>query len=314
LSSSASATTLATDTTPPTIPTGLTASNIAARAVTISWTASTDAGSGVAGYQVYRNGTQVASVTTASFNDSGLPPATTYSYTVAAYDAAGNRSAQSQPLAVTTLAAAAIPAFVQQGYSVPQSPQSQVVVKFAAAQSAGNTNVLVIGWNDTTASITSVADSNGNVYQTGITTFRGAGMSQAIYFARNINAAAAGANLVTVAFSQAANYPDIRGLEYSGLDPVSPFDRGVSASGSGTAAGSGPLTTSFAAAVVVGAGITSNTFSSAGSGFTSRVITSPDGDIVEDQVVSAIGSYTATATLNTGSWLMQAAAFRAAGQ
>jgi chitodextrinase len=314
LSSSASATTLAPDTTPPTIPAGLTASNIAARAVTISWTASTDAGSGVAAYRIYRNGVQVGSVTTASFNDSGLSPATSYSYTVAADDLAGNRSAQSPALAITTLAAAAIPAFVQQSSSVPQSPESQVVVTFTAAQSAGNTNVLVIGWSDTTASITSVSDSNGNAYETGIATFRGAGMSQAIYFAPNIKAAAAGGNIVTVAFSQAANFADIRALEYSGLDPVSPFDRGVSASGSGTAASSGPIATSFAATVILGAGVTSNRFSAAGSGFTSRVITSPDGDIVEDQIVSATGSYAATATLNTGSWLMQAAAFRAAGQ
>jgi hypothetical protein len=174
--------------------------------------------------------------------------------------------------------------------------------------------VLVIGWNDTAAAITSVSDSNGNVYQPGIATYRGAGMSQAIYFASNIKPAAGGGNTVTVAFSQAATYPDIRVLEYSGLDPVSPFDRGVSASGSGTTASSGPVATSVAATLIAGAGITSNTFAAAGAGFTVRVITSPDGDIAEDQVVSAVGSYTATALLNSGSWLMQAAAFRAAGQ
>ncbi len=50
----------------------------------------------------------------------------------------------------------------------------------------------------------------------------------------------------------------------------------------------------------------------AGAGYMSRVITSPDGDILEDRVVSATGSYNATAPLSGGSWVMQVVAFRAA--
>ena len=50
----------------------------------------------------------------------------------------------------------------------------------------------------------------------------------------------------------------------------------------------------------------------AGTGFTSRVITNPNGDIAEDRVVTAIGSYTATAPLgSSGAWIMQMAAFKA---
>jgi len=42
------------------------------------------------------------------------------------------------------------------------------------------------------------------------------------------------------------------------------------------------------------------------------VITSPDSDIVEDQIAAAAGSYNATASLNTSTaWLMQLAAFKA---
>jgi hypothetical protein len=49
-----------------------------------------------------------------------------------------------------------------------------------------------------------------------------------------------------------------------------------------------------------------------GAGHTSRVITSPDGDMVEDVVPGSAGSYSATATLDSGTWLVQLATFTAA--
>jgi hypothetical protein len=57
------------------------------------------------------------------------------------------------------------------------------------------------------------------------------------------------------------------------------------------------------------AGMTSAVFTAPGSGFVSRVITSPDGDIVEDRVAATAGSYQASATLSGGAWLLQVAAF-----
>src|SRR6059058_2343390 len=101
-SSSASATTPAPpDTTPPSVPTGLTASAVSSSQINLSWTASSD-NVGVSGYRVYRNGTQIATTGATSFANTGLSPSTTYSYTVAAYDAAGNLSAQSSPASATT--------------------------------------------------------------------------------------------------------------------------------------------------------------------------------------------------------------------
>lgn len=99
-----SATTLAPlDTTSPTVPTTLSATAISPTQVNLSWTASTD-NVGVAGYQVYRNGIQVATTALTSFTDSGLAPSTTYTFTVAAYDAANNKSGQSLAANATTLA------------------------------------------------------------------------------------------------------------------------------------------------------------------------------------------------------------------
>jgi len=91
------------DTTPPSVPTNLAASGITSTSVTLSWTASTD-NVGIAGYKVFRNGTQMATVTSGtSYQNTGLNSNTTYSYSVSAYDQAGNNSAQSAPLNVTTL-------------------------------------------------------------------------------------------------------------------------------------------------------------------------------------------------------------------
>ena len=124
---------------------------------------------------------------------------------------------------VQTLAATpAPPAFVQVKAATPQTSQSSVKVTYSGAQTAGDTNILAIGWNNTTSNITSVSDSAGNAYRLAVGPARGTGVSQAIYYASNIKAAAAGTNTVTVKFNAATPYVDIRALEYSGLDSVNP--------------------------------------------------------------------------------------------
>jgi hypothetical protein len=206
-------------------------------------------------------------------------------------------------------------AFVQVNAATPQSNQSAVTVAYTSAQVAGDTNILAIGWNNTTSSITSVVDSAGNTYQLAVPTASGSGISQAIYYAKNIKAAAAGTNTVTVTFSASTPFVDIRALEYSGLDPINPFDVGTSASGSGTSANSGTVTTTAAGELIFGAGITGRVFSAAGTNFTNRIITPQDGDIAEDRFVTTTGSYSATASLSgSAAWVMQIATFKAAGQ
>ncbi|MFD0331379.1 fibronectin type III domain-containing protein [Streptacidiphilus monticola] len=74
-----------------------------ANSASLSWSPATD-NVGVAGYRVYRGGTQVGSTTGTSYTDTGLNPSTAYSYTVAAYDAAGNVSTPSAAVTATTAA------------------------------------------------------------------------------------------------------------------------------------------------------------------------------------------------------------------
>src|SRR5216117_447960 len=102
-----SATTLADSTGPDTIapstPTGLRALAASSSRINLSWSAATD-NVGVIRYGVYRDGVRIAYISGTSYANTGLSAATTYSYTVAAYDAAGNASAQSSAASATTKA------------------------------------------------------------------------------------------------------------------------------------------------------------------------------------------------------------------
>ncbi len=86
------------DGTPPSVPGGVSASATSSTTATVTWNPSSD-NVGVTGYDVYRDGVKVKGVagSATSFQDSGLSPSTTYGYTVDAFDAAGNTSAQSSP-------------------------------------------------------------------------------------------------------------------------------------------------------------------------------------------------------------------------
>ncbi|MFG1879170.1 discoidin domain-containing protein, partial [Sphaerisporangium sp. NPDC049003] len=88
----------------PSVPGNLTVTGKTATTVSLSWTASTD-NVGVTGYQVLRAGTVVATAPGTPYTVTGLTPATAYTFTVTAQDAAGNTSAASNAVSVTTDAA-----------------------------------------------------------------------------------------------------------------------------------------------------------------------------------------------------------------
>lgn len=94
------------DTQAPTAPTSLAASGTTQTTTNLSWTASTD-NVGVTGYDVYRGTTLLGTVTTTTYNVTGLTANTTYTFSVKAKDAAGNISAESNIVSVTTLPATA---------------------------------------------------------------------------------------------------------------------------------------------------------------------------------------------------------------
>jgi hypothetical protein len=298
----------------------LTATSAGSTQINLAWTAATESGGTISQYLIERcqgsgcsTFTQVATASGTAYNDIGLSASTSYSYRVRATDAAGNLGPYSNIVGATTGSTAPPPAitFVQGNYATPQTPQSSVVVRFTAAQQQGDLNVVVVGWNDSTATVGTVTDSSGNVYQRAVGPTVQSGLAtQAIYYAFNIVGAAANANTVTVTFNTPAVYPDIRILEYSGIATTSPLDVTAAAIGSNSSASSGAATTTNANDLIFGADLTVTETTGAGSGFTSRMITVPDSDIAEDRIVSATGSYAATASTTPGAWIMQMAAFR----
>ncbi|MEV8534229.1 glycoside hydrolase family 18 protein [Streptomyces sp. NPDC051211] len=82
--------------TPP-VPTGLTASGATSNSVNLSWSAA----AGATGYTVYRDGTEALTTSGTSATVGGLAPSTTYSFQVAAVNAAGT-SARSASVPATT--------------------------------------------------------------------------------------------------------------------------------------------------------------------------------------------------------------------
>jgi len=199
--------------------------------------------------------------------------------------------------------------FVQVNYKTSNPSGSTLAVAYPAAQTVGNLNIVVVGWNDTTAAVSSVTDSRGNTYTRAVGPTTGTALSQSIYYAKNI---IAGSNTVTVVFNQTAAYPDVRVLEYSGADTTNPLDVTAGASGTGLTGNSGSATTTSANELVFGAGMTFDIYNAAGSGYTNRVITN-FGDIAEDRSVTSTGSYNATAAMRaSAAWVMQMATFKAA--
>ena len=93
------------DTAIPSVPSGLSGTALDTSRINLSWSASTDqGGSGLAGYWVYRDGVKIGTTSAPNYSDTALSAVTLYTYTVEAYDNAGNVSNQSSPVSVTTKA------------------------------------------------------------------------------------------------------------------------------------------------------------------------------------------------------------------
>ncbi|MBB5868130.1 chitodextrinase [Allocatelliglobosispora scoriae] len=145
------------DTTAPSTPTGLTSTGQTSSSVSLSWGASTD-NVGVTGYEVFRGSTLVGSPAGTTFTDTGLSASTAYTYTVKARDAAGNRSAASGSLTVTTSAGGGSPV----GYEAEASGNTLTggAVVAACASCSGGSKVGYVG-NGATLAFTNIAGGTG---------------------------------------------------------------------------------------------------------------------------------------------------------
>ncbi len=149
-----------TDTTAPSAPTSLAASGTTGTTTNLTWTASTD-NVAVTGYDIYQGTTLKGSSTTTSYNVTGLTALTTYSFTVKAKDAAGNVSAASNAVSVTTTAAT-VSYCASQGNSTADERISKVVFG-----TINNTSTGTAGYENYTSLSTNAA--RGSAYTITIT-------------------------------------------------------------------------------------------------------------------------------------------------
>lgn len=130
------------DTTPPSVPSSLAANAVSPTQVQVSWEASSDDSAGVAGYRLYRDGSNspIANVTVTHYTDTGLTANTSYVYTVRAFDAAtpANESALTAPVSVNT------PPAPPEGDSTPPSVPDNVTAI------ATSTTSIQISWSPST--------------------------------------------------------------------------------------------------------------------------------------------------------------------
>jgi hypothetical protein len=136
------------DTTPPSVPTGLSATAISSSQINLSWTASTD-NVGVTGYNVFRGGTKIGTAPSTSYQDAGLSASTSYTYNVSAYDAAGNTSAQSAGASATTQAASSgggIPAGLG-WYQIPNTSIQSICPSYSDIQGNSGCSAVMSAWS-----------------------------------------------------------------------------------------------------------------------------------------------------------------------
>ena len=174
----------APDTTPPTAPTGLSASAASPSQINLSWNAATD-NVAVTGYRVFRNGALVADLgNVTTYQDLGLSASTTYSYRVRALDSAGNVSAQSTAASATT---PALPDTV-----APTTPT-------ALTASAASDTRIDLNWVASTdnVAVTGYRIYRGSVFLTAVgnvTTYADTGLSPSTPYSYNVDAIDAAGN------------------------------------------------------------------------------------------------------------------------
>ena len=157
---------------------------------------------------------------------------------------------------------------------------------------------------DTNTVPSSVTDSQGNTFtQVGSQLTSPGATRSVVYYAKNIKG---GADTVTVNLSGTSAWLELYLSEYTGVSQTNPIDIEAGASGSAGAVSSGNATTTAAGDVIYGSCV-GDWVCTAGTGFTAR--SNFLGNLIEDQVVGAAGSYAATGSATNG-WTMQMVAIK----
>ncbi len=120
------------DNSPPSVPGGLKTSNVTGTFIDLEWGASID-NVGVAGYRVYKQGVEVTTTSTRTCRVAGLEPNSPYSFSVSAYDKAGNESGRSTELYVSTTDLDITPPTVPQNLLATDSTENSITLSWDAS-------------------------------------------------------------------------------------------------------------------------------------------------------------------------------------
>jgi hypothetical protein len=163
------------DRTPPTIPAELVATTVSTSQIDLTWSASTD-DTAVSGYKIFRNGEQIAIVSTTSYSDTGLPANTSYVYSVSAFDADDNESMQSASTIGTTYADGTSPS-VPTGLTASAVSASQIDLTWSPSSDSESGISHYVVYRDGTA-----------IHQTGATSFSDSGLTAATTYSYEVSA------------------------------------------------------------------------------------------------------------------------------
>ena len=313
----------ATPPVPPSTPTGLNATSVASTRVALAWSPSTGS---VAGYTVYRDGSAIGTTgpNTTTFLDPNVTRATTYGYSVDAFDLANDHSARSASLTVSTPPAS--PEFVQGTAASPADRLASYTYTLSEPVLGGD---LLVGWfgQYNAPGQVQVSDNingpwtqsvslpiNGPWARSDSTTFSGTGDIALFY--REHSAAAPFGLTITVSASAPA-YLQGAVADYRHVAPVGALDQAVVSQGVGTYATVGPTAPVPAGELVVAAVITGGQPGSAMAGSSQMVpylIDVQNGSAssdLEDILSSADGPQEGSLTLGSATnWYMILATFR----
>lgn len=291
----------------------VTASSFTATALTFS-ISGIITGAGGSTVTLSQNGTTITSATADASGNYSFGNVANGTYTVTPSQSGFTFSPANQPATVNggnvtginfTATATGIK-LVQGNVNGNEASGSSIAVSFASPNTPGNF-LIVTGTAARPSTTLTISDTLGNSYLPafGPVTDPNQNVTAYIWY---VPSCKGGANAITLTPATSAAL-EIHVSEWTGLATTSPVDQTASATGTGTAASSGQLTTTANGELIFGYTFLFNT-ATAGTGFTG--ITLVNGDLDEYQVQSNAGPIAATFTQTSGTWFALLATFKPA--
>lgn len=292
------------DSSPPTTPTGLTATAPSPTRVNLSWTASTD-NVGVSGYQIWRgpHGGPLAQIaattgTSTTYSDTTVAASTSYDYQVKALDASGNVSLPSNTATATTPAAVGIAFVGQQNFSgTTGSPTAGLAYTGGTGR---DFYVLIVATPlGATGNITAVIDSGGNTWTRSTQLGVSGGTNTCLSIWRTTTMVAPPGTITVTGIG--ANAWDAKVVEFSGVGGADAAAVSLANATASTSLPTPSTTTTNAGSLLIAAGVTPGSKTADPAGWTALTdVTAQSPHIFSAyRLPGAVGIFSATWTITS---------------